>query len=255
MERRGVSVEDAKRHVRQRATLIGALLVQLGYGDGMICGLHGAFATHVETVRDVIGLRPGVNTLGAMSVLLLPGRTVFLCDTHVNDDPTAEQLAEITVMAAEEVRRFGIAPKIALLSRSSFGTHDTPAALKMREALRLVRERAPQLEIEGEMHGDAALSDEIRQRVFPGSRLKGDANLLVMPTLDAANISYNLLKVAAGEGVTIGPLLLGAARPAHVLSPTATARRIVNVTALTSVAAAAAALARGDHPPPRGVVG
>jgi malate dehydrogenase (oxaloacetate-decarboxylating)(NADP+) len=239
MERSGVSVEDAKRQVRQRTTLIGALLIQLGYADGMICGTHGAFSNHLDTVRDVIGMRPGVKTLAAMNALLLPGRTVFVCDTYVNYDPTAEQVAEMAVIAAEEVERFGITPKVALLSHSSFGTHDTPTAVKMREALRLLGEIAPQLEVDGEMHGDAALSEDIRRQVFPNSRLKGDANLLIAPTLDAANISYNLLKAAAGEGVTIGPLLLGAAKPVHVLSQTATSRRIVNVTALTAVAASA----------------
>ncbi len=241
MERRGVSVEYAKLEVRRRATLIGALLIQLGHADGMICGTHGAFATHLATVRNVIGTRPGVKTLATMNALLLPGRTVFICDTHVNYDPTPEEVAEMTVLAAEEVRRFGLEPKVALLSHSSFGTHDTPSAVKMREALRILGEIAPQLEVEGEMQGDAALSEDIRRQVFPRSRLKGPANLLIAPTLDAASISLNLLKSAAGDGVTIGPLLLGAARPAHILSPTATPRGIVNVSALTAVAAAARA--------------
>jgi malate dehydrogenase (oxaloacetate-decarboxylating)(NADP+) len=238
MERRGVSVDDAKLEARRRTTLIGALLVQLGYADGMICGTHGQFASHLLTIRNVIGLRPGVKTLATMNALLLPGRTVFICDTYVNYDPTAEQIAEMTVLAAEEVRRFGIDPKVALLSHSSFGTHDTPTAVKMREALRILGEIAPQLEVEGEMHGDAALSAEIRRSIFPSTRLEGPANLLVAPTLDAANISYNLLKAAAGDGVSIGPLLLGAAKPVHILSPTASPRRIVNVSALTGLAAA-----------------
>jgi malate dehydrogenase (oxaloacetate-decarboxylating)(NADP+) len=238
MERRGVSVEMAKLDVRRRTTLIGALLVELGYADGMICGTHGPFATHLLTVRNVIGMRPGVKTLATTSALLLPGRTVFICDTQVNYDPTAEQVAEMTILAADEVKRFGIEPKVALLSHSSFGTHDTPTAVKMREALRILREIAPGLEVEGEMHGDAALSDEKRRSIFPNARLKGPANLLVAPTLDAANISYNLLKAAAGDGVSIGPLLLGAAKPVHILTPTSTTRRIVNVSALTGLAAA-----------------
>ncbi len=168
-----------------------------------------------------------------MNALILDGRTVFICDTYVTPDPDAEHIAEMTVLAAEEIRRFGIVPKVALLSGSNFGSiDDLPSARKMQQALKLVAERAPELEIEGEMHGDAALSDEIRHKVFPNSRLKGEANLLVMPTLDAANISFNLLKVASSENVTIGPILLGAARPVHILTPSATVRRIVNMTAL-----------------------
>jgi malate dehydrogenase (oxaloacetate-decarboxylating)(NADP+) len=170
-----------------------------------------------------------------MNVVMLPKRTVFICDTYVNLDPTAEQIAEMTVLAAEEVRRFGIVPKAALLSHSSFGTSDAPSARKMRDALALIQASAPELEIEGEMHGDAALNPELRLATFPRSRLKGEANLLVMPTLDAANIAFNLLKTAAGDGITIGPILLGAARPVHILTPSATVRRIVNVTAVTVV--------------------
>jgi len=170
-----------------------------------------------------------------MNLLLLPQRTVFICDTYVNFDPTAEQIAEMTVLAAEEIRRFGMTPKAALLSHSSFGTANTPTAQKMRAALALIEKIAPELEIEGEMHGDAALSDEVRRQAFPGSRLKGDANLLIMPTLDAANIGFNLLKTAAGDGVTVGPILLGAAKAVHIVTPTATVRRLVNMTALTVV--------------------
>jgi malate dehydrogenase (oxaloacetate-decarboxylating)(NADP+) len=166
---------------------------------------------------------------------MLPERTVFIADTYVNYDPSAEQIADMTLLAADEVRRFGVVPKVALLSHSSFGSEDTPTSLKMREVLRLLNERAPQLEVDGEMHGDAALDETIRLQVFPNSRLKGQANLLVMPTLDAANISFNLLKIAAGDNLTIGPILLGAARPVHVLTSTATVRRIVNMTALTVV--------------------
>ena len=238
MGRKGVSIEYAKREARRRTTLIGSLLVRHDYADGMICGTYGKHSQHLSYVANVIGLRPGIENFYAMNMLILPSRTVFIGDTYVNYDPTAEQLAEMTLLAAEEVRRFGLVPKVALLSHSSFGTDDTPTAIKMRSALALLQEQAPQLEVEGEMHGDAALSEDIRTKVFANSRLKGPANLLVMPTLDAANIAFNLLKTAAGDGLTVGPLLLGAARPVHILTPTATVRRIVNMTALLSVEAA-----------------
>ncbi len=201
-------------------------------------GVVGRYDSHLRFVDHVIGLRPGVKNYAAMNALLLPNRTVFICDTYVNYDPSAEQLAEMTLLAAEEIRRFGIAPKVALLSHSSFGTAGTPTAVKMRRALELIGNLAPELEIEGEMHGDAALSEEIRGQVFSNSRLKGEANLLMMPTLDAANIAFNLLKTAAGDGITVGPILLGAARPVHILTPSATVRRIVNMTALAVVDAA-----------------
>jgi len=235
MERKGVSADYAKREVRRRATLFGALMVRMGHADGLICGTFGRHDIHREYVANVIGMAPGVKNLYAMNLLMLPERTVFIADTYVNYDPSAEQLADMTLLAAEEVRRFGVAPKVALLSHSSFGSQDTPTSLKMREVLRLLSQRAPELEVEGEMHGDAALDETIRQQVFPNSRLKGQANLLVMPTLDAANISFNLLKIAAGDNLTIGPILLGAALPAHILTSTATVRRIVNMTALTVV--------------------
>jgi malate dehydrogenase (oxaloacetate-decarboxylating)(NADP+) len=236
--RQGVSVEDAKMEMRKRTTLIGAMLLKHGYADALLCGTVGHYRPHLRYIEQVIGRRPGVENFYAMNMLVLPSRTLFICDTYVNYDPSAEQIAEMTVLAAEELRRFGLAPKVALLSHSFFGTEHTPTANKMRRALQLIIERAPQLEVEGEMHGDAALSEEIRRQVFPPSRLKGAANLLVMPTLDAANIAFNLLKTAAGDGLTVGPMLLGAARPVHVLTPTATVRRIVNVTALLSVEAA-----------------
>jgi len=204
----------------------------------MLCGTVGLYRANLHYVDQVIGRKPGVGSFYAMSMLTLPGRTLFICDPYVNYEPSAEQVAEMTVLAADEVRRFGIAPKVALLSHSFFGAENTPTAIKMRRALELITERAPQLEVEGEMHGDAALSEDIRRQVFPPSRLKGAANLLIMPTLDAANIAFNLLKTAAGDGLTVGPMLLGAARPVHVLTPTATVRRIVNVTALLSVDAA-----------------
>jgi malate dehydrogenase (oxaloacetate-decarboxylating)(NADP+) len=232
-ERKGVSPEYARLEMRRRNTLIGAMMIYKGEADGMLCGTFGTHALHLHYVDQVIGLRPGVRHYAAMNALILPNRTLFICDTYVTPDPDAEHIAEMTVLAAEEVRRFGIQPKVALLSASNFGSVDLPSARKMQKALALLNERVPDLEVEGEMHGDAALSDEIRQKVFPNSRLKGAANLLVMPTLDAANISFNLLKVAAADNVTIGPILLGAARPVHILTPSATVRRIVNMTALT----------------------
>jgi malate dehydrogenase (oxaloacetate-decarboxylating)(NADP+) len=219
--------------MRRRNTLIGSMMMIKGEADGMLCGTFGTHALHLQYIDHVIGLRPGAKHYAAMNALILGGRTVFICDTYVTPDPDAEHVAEMTVLAAEEIRRFGIVPKVALLSGSNFGSIDElPSARKMQQALKLVIQRAPELEIEGEMHGDAALSDEIRHKVFPRSKLKGEANLLVMPTLDAANISFNLLKIASADNVTIGPILLGAARPVHILTPSATVRRIVNMTAL-----------------------
>ncbi|MDR0777800.1 MAG: NADP-dependent malic enzyme [Azonexus sp.] len=238
MERKGVSPDYARREVRRRATLYGALMVRLGYADGLICGTFGRHETHREYVQNVLGTRPGLDRYYAMNLLMLPGRTVFIGDTYVNYDPSASQLADMALLAAEEIRNFGMVPKVALLSHSTFGTQNTPTALKMREVLDLLRQRAPELEVEGEMHGDAALDEQIRLGAFPNSCLKGQANLLVMPTLDAANISFNLLKVAAGDNLTIGPILLGATKPVNILTPTATVRRIVNMTALTVVEAA-----------------
>ncbi len=234
-ERRGVSVQYAKIEMRRRATGIGAMAIHRGEADGMVCGTFGTHDLHLHYVDQVLGRKPGVNHYYAMNALILPKRTLFICDTYVNFDPTAEQVAEMTVLAAEEVRRFGITPKVALLSHSNFGTSDQPTAVKMRQALELVLRRAPDLEVEGEMHGDAALSEEVRARVFPRSRLRADANLLIMPTLDAANIAFNLLKTAAADGITIGPILLGCAGPAHILTPSATVRRVVNMTALAVV--------------------
>ncbi len=233
--RKGISVEYAKLEMRRRLTLIGSMLVRHGHADALLCGTFGRHSKHLEYVADVIGRRPGVSSFYAMNMIVLPSRTLFICDTYVNYDPSAEQIAEMTILAAEEIRRFGLTPRVALLSHSNFGSENTPTSVKMRWALRMINERAPHIEVEGEMHGDTALSEEIRRRVFPPSRLKGGANLLIMPTLDAANISFNLLKTAAGDGLTVGPLLLGAARPVHILTPTATVRRIVNMTALLSV--------------------
>jgi malate dehydrogenase (oxaloacetate-decarboxylating)(NADP+) len=238
-KRRGVSQTYAKIEMRRRLTLIGAMMMHKGHADGMICGTFGTHSLHLHYVDQVIGRRAGVKHLYAMNVLMLPKRTIFICDTYVNQDPTAEQIAEMTILAGEEIRRFGLTPKAALLSHSNFGTSSYPSAVKMREALALINERAPDLEVEGEMHGDAALSGEVREITFPDARFKGDANLLVMPTLDAANISFNLLKTAAGGGITIGPILLGSAMPVHIVTPTATVRRIINMTALAVVDAQA----------------
>jgi malate dehydrogenase (oxaloacetate-decarboxylating)(NADP+) len=244
-ERRGVTPQIARLELRRRTTLIGAMLLHKGAVDAMLCGVVGHYRNHLRFIDEVIGLGRGAKNYAAMNTLLLPHRTVFICDTYVNYDPTAEQIAEMTVLAAEEIRRFGITPKVALLSHSSFGTANTPTAAKMRRALGLIESLAPGLEAEGEMQGDAALSQEIRDRVFPNARLKGEANLLVMPTLDAANIAFNLLKTASGDGITVGPMLLGVARPVHILTPSATVRRIVNMTALTVVDAGAQ---RGEQP-------
>jgi malate dehydrogenase (oxaloacetate-decarboxylating)(NADP+) len=234
-QRRGVSQTYAQIEMRRRLTLIGAMMIHRGDADGMICGTFGTHALHLHYIDQVIGRRHNACTYAAMNAVMLPNRTVFIADTYVNADPTPEQVAEIAILSADEVRRFGITPKTALLSHSSFGTSNYPSARKMREALALIRERAPELEIEGEMHGDAALSETVRKAAFPNSQLSGDANLLIMPTLDAANISFNLLKAASGAGVTIGPILLGVAKPVNILTPSATVRRIVNMTALTVV--------------------
>ena len=232
-ERRGVSVRYAQIEMRRRNTAIGAMAIHRGEADGMLCGTFGTHDLHLHYVDQIIGRQRGASAYYAMNILILPKRTVFICDTYVNYDPSAEQVAEMTLLAAEEVRRIGLVPKVALLSHSSFGTSDTPTAAKMRAALALIQQRAPDLEVEGEMHGDAALSEEVRAQAFPHSRLKGGANLLIMPTLDAANIAFNLLKTAAAEGITIGPVLLGCAAPVHILTSSATVRRIVNMTALT----------------------
>jgi len=233
MERRGVTVQIAKIEMRRRLTLIAGMLLYKGDVDGLICGTWGTTSHHLDYLDQVIGKRPGVCTYACMNGLLLPDRQVFLVDTHVNYDPTAEQLAEITTMAAEEMMRFGIKPKAALLSHSNFGTSQLPSALKMRRTLGLLREQAPWLEVDGEMHGDLALDAATRAAVMPNSTLAGEANLLVLPNIDAANIAYNLLKTAAGGNIAIGPVLLGASQPMHILTASTTVRRIVNMTALT----------------------
>lgn len=234
MQRKGVTVEYAQREARRRSTLIAALLVKFGKADGMLCGTYSSYDIHLDFVRNVIGLKEGRSTFFTLNALMLEDRNLFIADTYVNTNPTAEQLAEMTILAAEEVRRFGITPRVALLSHSSFGSDQfDPSAQKMREVHRLLTEQAPELEVEGEMHGDAALDESIRHFAFPNSRFKGSANLLIMPNLDAANISFNLLKATSGNNVTIGPILLGAAKPVHILTPTTTTRRLVNMTALT----------------------
>ena len=225
--------------MRRRNTLIGAMMIHRGEADGMLCGTFGTHALHLHYVNQVIGRSAGVSSYYAMNVLMPADRTLFICDTYVNQEPGVEQIAEMTLLAAEAMRRFGIVPKVALLSHSSFGSSDSASALKMREGLNLIRARAPALEIEGEMHGDSAVSEALRKGVFPNSRLRGDANLLIMPTLDAANIAFTLLKMVASDGVTIGPILLGAARPVHILTPSATVRGLVNMTALLAVDAMA----------------
>jgi malate dehydrogenase (oxaloacetate-decarboxylating)(NADP+) len=237
-ERKGVTESFAKLEMRRRNTLIGSVMITKGMADGMICGTVSNSATHLKYIDEVVGHEPGANVYGAMSGLILPGRQVFLVDTHINLDPTAEELAELTLMAANEMRKLGLEPKVALLSHSNFGSSNAPSAVKMREVLVLIQKADPTLEVDGEMHGDSALDASIRGGAVTSSPLKGDANLLVMPNIDAANISYNLLKTAAGNGIAIGPLLLGVAKPIHILTPAATVRRIVNVTTLAVVEAA-----------------
>lgn len=234
-KRKGVTLAVAKEAMRTRPTLIGAILLKRGDVDALLCGTLGAYDEHLRYIRDVIGTRPGVGCFAAMNMLMLPDRQLFICDTYVNSRPTAEQLAEMAMLAAEEVRRFGLPPRVALVSHSSFGASSDPAAQLMRDALAIIEARAPDLEVEGEMQGDAAFSQRLLEETFSGSRLSAPANLLVMPNADAANIAYNLLKMAAGNGITVGPILLGAAKPVHIIEPSATVRRIVNMTALAVV--------------------
>jgi malate dehydrogenase (oxaloacetate-decarboxylating)(NADP+) len=231
--RKGVTQQYAKIEMRRRLTLIGAMMMHKGEADGMLCGTFGTHGPHLNYIDQVLGRRAGANVYAAMNILMVPGRQLALVDTMVNLDPTAEQIAEITVLAAEQLKRLGIAPRAALVSHSNFGSSDAPSALKMRSALALVRQLAPELEVDGEMHADSAVDDAIRKSIMPFSSLTGDANLLVCPNLDSANISYNLLKATAGNNIAIGPMLLGVAKAANILTPSATVRRIVNMTALT----------------------
>ncbi len=235
MCRRGITKEMARVEMRRRLTLIGAMMVHLGDADGMICGTVSGYHDHLRFIDQVLGKKDGVTNYAAMNILLLEGRTVALVDTHVNDDPTAEQIAEFTVLAAEEMRRLNLEPKVALLSRSNFGSDSSASGKKMRQALELIRAAAPELEVDGEMHGDCALDAALRQRLLPSSPLQGSANLLVCPNVDAGNIAYNLLKTAAGSNVAVGPFLLGARAPVHILTSSSTVRRIVNMTALTII--------------------
>ncbi len=244
-ERKGVSLEEARLELRRSTTVIGAMLIHRGEADAMLCGTFGSFSSHLRQIANIIGLRRGVKAFAAMNMLMLPERTLFICDTYVNRDPNAGEIVDMTLLAADEVRRFGLVPRVALLSHSSFGSSDSPSAMKMREALALLQERAPNLEVDGEMHGDEALSPAVLKQTFPHSRLTAEANLLIMPTLDAANISFNLLKAASGGGITVGPILLGAAQPVHILTPKATVRRLVNMTALVVVNALAQASGAG----------
>ena len=237
--RKGVSKVQAQEDIRSRPTLIAAMLVRRGDADAMLCGTHGDYADHLRYVRTVIGLRDGARTFAAMQMLILPGRQLFICDTHVNRDPNSLEIAEMTLLAAEELKRFGVKPSVALVSHSSFGSSDAPSAQKMRDALAIILDRAPGLSIEGEMRADSALDSTIRDNEFPDARLTADANLLIMPNVDAANITYNALRVTAGGGITVGGILLGAAKAVHIMTPSSTVRRIVNMTALAVAEAGA----------------
>jgi malate dehydrogenase (oxaloacetate-decarboxylating)(NADP+) len=237
MGRKGIAPEEAKEAVLRKPSLIGTLLLEMGECDALLCGAVGKYQAHLRHVADVIGLRPEAPVFAAMNALILPHRTLFICDTYVNRDPSVEQLVGIAQLAAEGVRRFGLVPKMALLSHSNFGSEDSSSARKMRDVREILLAREPELEVDGEMHGDAALSEAIRARVHPDSTLKGEANLLIMPNLDAANISFNLLKITGGDGVTIGPILLGARKPVLIATPSATVRRLVNLTAHAVVSA------------------
>ena len=233
--RQGVTPDIAKAMVRKHNSLIGVMLLQRGDADAMICGISSRYDNQLKYVDEVVGLKPGVKTYAAMNVLMLPTQTLFICDTHVNENPTAEQIADMTIQAAQEMQRFGVVPKVALLSHSNFGSRVTESSLKMAEARRILAERAPELEVDGEMHADSALSERIRTKAYPDSTLKGPANLLITPNLDTGNITYNMLKMTGSNGVAMGPILLGAARPIHILTTSSTVRRIVNMTALAVV--------------------
>ena len=238
MGRRGVTPEAAKAAVRRSNTLIGALMVHLGDADALLCGLVGRYDNHLEHVRDIIGLKKGAPGFAALNALMLDKQTLFIADTYINEDPDAEQLASIALMAAEEVQRFGLPPKVAFLSHSNYGSSNRPSARKMRTARELFARMAPDIESDGELHGDAALSESVREASLMDSTLHGEANVLICPNLDAANILFNVLKTTGGHGVTIGPILLGAAASAHILTPSSTVRRVVNMTALAAANAA-----------------
>jgi malate dehydrogenase (oxaloacetate-decarboxylating)(NADP+) len=232
MGRDGVTPEAAKAAVRRSNTLIASLMVKRGEAQAMLCGLVGRYDAHLDHVRTVIGNKPGSTVMAAMNALMLEQHTLFITDTFVNEQPSAAELAEIAQMAAAEVRRFGLPPKVAFLSHSIYGSSSRPSARRMREARNLFVQAAPEVECDGELHGDAALNEEVRRSYLPQTTLSGAANLLVLPNIDAANILFNVLKQTAGQGVTIGPILLGAAAPVHILTPSSTVRRVVNMTAL-----------------------
>jgi malate dehydrogenase (oxaloacetate-decarboxylating)(NADP+) len=238
MGRRGVSIDAAKAAVRRSNTTIASLMLQLGDADAMLCGLVGRFDVHLEHIRDVIGTKNGASGFATVNALMLEKRTLFIADTFVNEDPDAAQLASIAVMAADEVKRFGLPPKVAFLSHSMYGSSNRKSAVKMRLAHELFCQMAPEVESDGELHGDAALSEDMRHAALMDSKLQGEANILICPNLDAANILFNVLKVTGGQGVTVGPILLGAAASAHILTPSATVRRVVNMTALAAASAA-----------------
>lgn len=234
-KRHGLTLDMAKALMRSNGSALGAMLLDSGAADGLLCGTLGMYNDHLRDIEGAIGLQDGVHGFAAINLLQLPRHTLFICDTYVNLDPDAEEITNMTLLAAAELKRFGIVPRVALLSHSDFGTAGDAAAEKMRQALQLIVAHAPDLEIDGEMRADTALSNPLLARVFPGSRLTGDANLLIMPNLGAANITFNALKIVAGQGITVGPILLGAAKPAHILTPTTTVRGIVNMAALTAV--------------------
>jgi malate dehydrogenase (oxaloacetate-decarboxylating)(NADP+) len=234
-----VTPDIAKAKMRRDTTLIGCMLLRRGDADALVCGTFGTYDYHFKQVEDVIGLKQGAKLFATMSLLLLPKRTLAITDPYLNENPSAEEVAEIARMAADELRRFGVEPRIAMLSHSNFGSSRSTSARKMREAADILRRMAPDLECDGEMHGDSALSPAIRTKANPDSSLVGEANLVVMPNLDTANISFNLMKIANGDGVSIGPMLLGASLPVHILTPSATVRRLVNITAVSVVDAVA----------------
>jgi len=232
--RKGTTPDSAETMVRTRSSVIAALSVYRGDADAMICGLHGRFSRHLKHIGEVIGMAPGVRDFSTLSLVILSKGAYFLADTYISIDPNAEEIAEMTLLTAAQVKRFGIIPKVALLSHSNFGSSDCASARKMRDALRIIRDKDPELEVEGEMHGDAALDENYRQRLFPNSQLAGEANVLIMPDLDSANISYQLIKAMSGA-LPVGPILLGTDMPAHILTPSVTARGVVNMTALAVV--------------------
>jgi malate dehydrogenase (oxaloacetate-decarboxylating)(NADP+) len=244
MGRRGVSPDAAKAAVHRSTTTIASLMVHMGDADGMLCGLHGRYDAHLENIRDVIGLREDETALASLSGLTIGERTLFIADTYVNETPSAELLARIARMAAREVRHFGLVPKVAFVSHSNYGSSRRESAKRVREAYELFSKQCPEIEADGEMHSDAALSDVIRRGMLMDSRLTGEANILICPNIDAANILFNVMKALSGEGATVGPILMGVARPAHELTPSSTCRRVLNMTALAAAQGGMGAIRR-----------